>query len=522
MSNKKDNSIPQEKKPFPLLEWLEILHQNVSSLVENSYEKRPPSRADPKIIHYFTEILRYWSKIHYIDRKIRRSLSKYFKVKKFPFGLTYFLIYRYFWEGATYRALIDDMNQEVIINRESWKTSKSLWRKFIRKFYSRMHKFDWEIALKGKQYKERLSIKYAIPSFFLDRVLPHIKKSEITPLLKHINSHYEPQFFTIRINPLAENFPPFSSLKRNVLSYLDDCSIPFFGDTDFDPLLHIPIKYKSNIILSPLYKNGKVLIHDKSSYIAAKILEPRPNEIILDSCTAPGIKSSIISQLSNLQSRIIAMDFHQRRLSEASHLLGNLGVYNCHLIGSDAVNPPLRRKNIGDLSKGAFNRDYLGDKEDGFEAGSTGTEFKADKVFVDAPCTGSGVLSSNPELKWRQNHRFFHQNLNFQRKILEESVKYLKKDGILVYCNCSLYYEEGEKQIQNLLEKFPLKMEKIDYQLHPPYEIQKIEQKIGLGRTFEQIPQPQMADQNTQNTQRKIDVINSSFFYAKLRLVKNI
>ena len=104
-----------------------------------------------------------------------------------------------------------------------------------------------------------------------------------------------------------------------------------------------------------------------------------------------------------------------------------------------------------------------------------------DKILLDAPCTGSGTFSSHPELKWRQNHKFLNQNLFLQRNLIEKAFSMLKLGGILLYSTCSLYLEEGELQIDKVLDRFEI--EKLPSWISPNYKINKTAIS-GAGRFF--------------------------------------
>jgi 16S rRNA (cytosine967-C5)-methyltransferase len=132
-------------------------------------------------------------------------------------------------------------------------------------------------------------------------------------------------------------------------------------------------------------------------------------------------------------------------------LLNQLNVLNVHIINTDSIAFPIRFQN------------YF------------------DKILLDAPCTGSGTLLTNPELKWRQNEKFLHQNVVLQKKLLQSALKILKPGGILVYSTCSLYPHEGEYQILDILNSLePLDLPKWFY---PSYKIDGNTIQ-GTGRLF--------------------------------------
>ena len=219
----------------------------------------------------------------------------------------------------------------------------------------------------------------------------------------------------------------------------------------FSEGFYTELKNKKKIILNRLYKEGKLVIQDKASFAVAHLLEPQAHELICDMCAAPGIKTSIIAQLSQNQSKIIANDFSKPRLSVTRQLLRKLNVLNTNLMNSDGIKLPIKFTNF------------------------------FDKILLDAPCTGSGTFSTNPELKWRQNEGFLHQNLVLQEKLLKSAINLLKSSGILVYSTCSLYPEEGELQVLKILNHFkPMELPKW---FSPSYKIDH-QQIPGTGRLF--------------------------------------
>ena len=101
--------------------------------------------------------------------------------------------------------------------------------------------------------------------------------------------------------------------------------------------------------------------------------------------------------------------------------------------------------------------------------------------MLDAPCTGNGTFLTNPELKWRQNDNFLHQNTVLQKKLLEKALKLLKPNGILVYSTCSLYPEEGEHLIMNFQDF--LEPQTLPKWFSPSYNIEGTVLP-GTGRLF--------------------------------------
>jgi 16S rRNA (cytosine967-C5)-methyltransferase len=242
-----------------------------------------------------------------------------------------------------------------------------------------------------------------------------------------------------------------NDLSDSIIAELTKQGVNVRQDSHFSEIYLTDLKNKKKIVVSRFFNEKKIVIQDKASYTVANLLDPRADELIFDMCAAPGIKTSIISQLSQNKSRLIANDFNTARASALNQFLISLNIENVPVLNSDSIAFPLR-----------FNNYF-------------------DKILLDAPCTGSGTFSTNPELKWRQNEGFLHQNLTLQEKLLKKAIMLLKPSGILVYSTCSLYPEEGEHQILKVLHQ--LEPMKLPTWLSPSYKIDQ--QHIpGTGRLY--------------------------------------
>ncbi|AWR96471.1 methyltransferase domain-containing protein [Acidianus sulfidivorans JP7] len=187
----------------------------------------------------------------------------------------------------------------------------------------------------------------------------------------------------------------------------------------------IPDLYELNstksISESKEFKEGKVLLQDKSSVISVLFLDPKPYEKILEIGSAPGIKTSLIQQITKNKSYVIALDISEKRIMIQKELMKKLGVDNVELIIADALHLPIR---------------------------------KADKVFIDAPCSNSGTINADPSVFIRITKKEILRLSNIQKRILKEASR-LKTT--VVYTTCSLFPEEGEKVVENF-EKYLVKL----------------------------------------------------------------
>ncbi|NVM45691.1 MAG: RsmB/NOP family class I SAM-dependent RNA methyltransferase [Candidatus Lokiarchaeota archaeon] len=397
------------------------------------------NRSNAELVHYYYEILRYWNKINFIlKRKLKFSKNSHVS-NRYSIAKYLIAIYRIVWE------------KENVI-----KVGKEL--KFIEaelNLIKNLKSFSWEQTLIGVKEIERLSLEIAIPTFLINKLATVMDLETIRANIKSMDGRERKERLYFRFNDLLFDKNLQDSLDF-FLQNLKEQGIKAKLDTHFSNIFYTTLKNKKKILLNRFYKEGKLVIQDKASFAVAQLLEPQANELICDICAAPGIKTSIIAQLSQNQAIVIANDFNRSRVSVMKPLLRKLNVSNTNLLNSDGIKLPIRFTNF------------------------------FDKILLDAPCTGSGTFSTNPELKWRQNEGFLHQNLVLQEKLLKSATNLLKPSGILVYSTCSLYPEEGEYQVLKILNHF--KPMELPEWISPSYKID-LQHIPGTGRFFPAIHQ---------------------------------
>jgi 16S rRNA (cytosine967-C5)-methyltransferase len=160
---------------------------------------------------------------------------------------------------------------------------------------------------------------------------------------------------------------------------------------------------------------------DEASQLIACLVSPSSGERVLDACAAPGGKTTHMAQLMNNQGQIVALDWSEKRMQS---LIANAQRLGIHII------KPL----IANLE----HRPLLG---------------QFDKILLDAPCTGIGVIRRNPDIKWKRQETDFAEFSQKQLILLDSVTEYLKPGGILVYSVCSTDNEEGEEVIHSFLKK---------------------------------------------------------------------
>jgi len=184
------------------------------------------------------------------------------------------------------------------------------------------------------------------------------------------------------------------------------------------------VKGLPNVTKFPAYRDGLFQIQDEASMLVSHLLGPSPGEFIIDICSAPGGKTTHLAQLMSNNGSILATDSNKSRLFTVKD--------NSRRLGIDIVKT---RQNNGII----LDKKYLK---------------KADKVLVDVPCTGLGVIRRKPDLRWQTyDAKRFGQLSELQGKILDTASSYLKIGGRLVYSTCSTEPEENEEIVSRFLEK---------------------------------------------------------------------
>ena len=166
-------------------------------------------------------------------------------------------------------------------------------------------------------------------------------------------------------------------------------------------------------------------IQDESSMLVAEILSPKPGERVVDMCSAPGGKTTHVAQVMGDQGEIFAGDIHEHKIKLIEE--------NANRLGITIIKAQQRDASVFDE----------------FLAG------KADRVLVDAPCSGLGVLRRRAEARWRKTRADIRPLPKLQLQILENGARYVKEKGLLVYSTCTIEPSENHYVVAAFLEKHP-------------------------------------------------------------------
>ena len=171
------------------------------------------------------------------------------------------------------------------------------------------------------------------------------------------------------------------------------------------------------------FQQGKFIVQGLSSMLVAHVLEPTADDLVVDLCAAPGGKSTHFAQLMNNQGQINAVDLYQQKL--------DLIQENCDRLGIENIET------------------YCGDgREINFDQ-------QADKILVDAPCSGLGIIGKKPEIRWQKKPQDLKQLQELQLELLTNAAGLLSSGGELVYSTCTFTPEENQSVIEQFLDQFP-------------------------------------------------------------------
>ncbi len=200
------------------------------------------------------------------------------------------------------------------------------------------------------------------------------------------------------------------------------------------------LEQRQNIFTRQQFKDGLFEVQDAGSQVIAPFLKPEPGMRVIDACAGAGGKTLQLAALMKNKGRIIAMDTEAWKLDELKKRARRAGVGN---IEPRAIESSKTIKRL---------------------------ENSADRLLLDVPCSGLGVIKRNPDAKWKLTPEFMERVKELQQHILVDYSTMLKKDGLMVYSTCSLLPSENEKQVELFLESRKDKFELMDQKWIKPSE----------------------------------------------------
>lgn len=293
-------------------------------------------------------------------------------------------------------AFLDKVPQSAAVN-ESVKLAKKYSHNASAGFVNAVLR---NVCRNGLPKTDDLAVIYSYPSWIVDLFIKEYGRAMAVELLKAGN---ETPPVTVRINTLNEKVlgENFKHLFENMYE------LNLFG----------------SIEEMDEFKDGLITVQDTAFYHVSKALEPKPGQRVLDACAAPGGKTTHIAELMENKGEIFAFDIHEHKLGLINDTAKRLGI--------DIIKPVLQDATIE----------------------RTELLNSCDRVLVDAPCSGLGIIRRKPDIKWKRKKSDIEDLSKLQLEMLNNCSKYLKKDGIMVYSTCTYGKEENDLVVQAFLEQ---------------------------------------------------------------------
>ena len=296
----------------------------------------------------------------------------------------------------------------------------NLWRMFAVWAVLRGYPIpDWrqlegtpERKIKGRfdELSKNRALKESIPDW-MDEL--GVKELGEKVWAKEIAAQNQPAKVILRTNTLK-------GTKESLRNTLMDLNI----ETEYlkDQPEALVLKERANVFLTDAFKQGLFEVQDANSQLVAGFLDVKPGMRVVDTCAGAGGKTLHMASLMENKGQLIAMDLYESKLKQLKLRAKRNGAFNIEyrIIDSTKVIKKLHEK--------------------------------ADRVLIDAPCSGLGVLKRNPDSKWKLQPEFIDNIRKVQSEVLESYSKIVKPGGKLVYATCSVLPSENQEQVEKFLK----------------------------------------------------------------------
>lgn len=257
---------------------------------------------------------------------------------------------------------------------------------------------------------QHLAVIESHPYWIVKRWVDRFGYDEARQLLHANNQRPD---LTLRVNRLKIDFNYFlSKLEQNQIQFSRSPVLDFF----------VRVRHMAGIGSSEMFRQGFFVVQDESAGLPIMLLDPKPGDRVIDLCAAPGGKTTFIGELMRNVGEITAVDRYETRLNLVKSACQRTGIANAHFITADAAEvqiPP------------------------------------GDRVLVDVPCSGLGVLAKKPDAKWKRESVDLEKLVVIQKAILDNAATLVRPGGVLVYSTCTTEPEENEAIVQSFLLAHP-------------------------------------------------------------------
>lgn len=302
------------------------------------------------------------------------------------------------------------VNESVLLAKRYCRGKDGLINGILRAYLGK--RMQLKLPDRSEDEVRYLSVKYSYAPWIVELWLKHYSSDFVEQLLAAGN---ETPPMTVRLNWLR-------IMKKDLISKLEESGFEVTEGDICSNALHVR---GSRLLETEAYRMGLFTPQDESSMLVAEKLDPQHGDVVMDMCAAPGGKTMAIAERMNNTGKIIASDIYRRKLDLIDREAKRLGVTNVETRSWDATR----------------------EESSMFQ--------KADRVLVDAPCTGLGVVRRKPEIKYKEHTDEMDLLPKKQLAILTASSSYVKPGGTLVYSTCTINPNENEKVTDAFVKRNP-------------------------------------------------------------------
>ncbi len=237
------------------------------------------------------------------------------------------------------------------------------------------------------------------------------------------------------------NFPAPTTVRANLMKTTREALLQKWeGVYEISPCERSPsgiiFHKKINFFGLPEFQEGLFEVQDEGSQLLAYLLDVAPGELVLDYCSGSGGKTLAFAPAMENKGQIFLHDIRPHALMECKKRLRRAGIQNSQIIQAEDAKLKKMKK-------------------------------KMDWVLADVPCSGTGTLRRNPDMKWKFDDEMVPRLVGLQRQIFEKAFSYVKPGGKIVYGTCSLLKEENQQQVEHFLATYDLELLEEPFQTLP-------------------------------------------------------
>lgn len=298
-------------------------------------------------------------------------------------------------------------NEAVELAKEISEKDSKLVNGILRNYLKK----NGTIEIEFRNKIDEIAYEFSFEPWMIKMLINQYGEGEALRILHGLN---ETPKVTVRVNNIKGDYDEvYEKLQEAGYNIEEGCICPEA----------ISIQGGRGIEKNESFIQGEITVQDESAMLIAPLLELEEGQRVLDLCSAPGGKTTHIGELLNNTGEILAFDLHESKLDLIRDNYERLGLTNIKLQEMDGTK---------------LNSDLVS---------------SADRILIDVPCSGIGIIRKKPEIKWSKKRNDLKEIVTVQRQIMDNAWEYLKKGGIMVYSTCTLNKEENEQNIEWFLNK---------------------------------------------------------------------